>query len=162
MTMQRATVPPAGRADLPEGRTRTQVAALCWRADAGRVEVLLITSRETGRWVLPKGWARPGAEPHLEAAREAWEEAGVRGTASAECIGLYSYQKVLTPEAGVPCMVAVYPLQVATLAKDYPEKGQRRLKWFPPQRAAGKVSEPELKALLASFRPDRDLPLVPR
>lgn len=156
MTMQRATMPQNGVADGPKGKPRTQVAALCWRANDGQVEILLITSRETGRWVLPKGWARPGADPHLEAAREAWEEAGVRGVPSASCVGFYAYHKVLAPEAGVPCMVAVYPLRVKTLAKGFPEEGQRRRKWFSPQRAAEKVSEPELRALLASFRPDED------
>lgn len=162
MTMQRAAMPQTGMADDPKGKARTQVAALCWRSDAGQIEVLLITSRETGRWVLPKGWSRPGAEPHLEAAREAWEEAGVRGAPSASCIGFYAYHKVLAPEAGVPCMVAVYPLQVKRLEKDYPEQGQRRLKWFTPQRAAEKVAEPELGALLASFRPDAVEPPAPR
>jgi 8-oxo-dGTP pyrophosphatase MutT (NUDIX family) len=153
MTMQGATSPQTGGPDKAKGELRSQVAALCWRPAGTGVEVLLITSRETGRWVLPKGWAEPGAEPHLEAAREAWEEAGVRGTPEPGYLGLYAYEKVLAPGGREACMVAVYPLRVETLEKRFPEAGQRRRKWFPPERAAEKVNEPELRALLAAFRP---------
>lgn len=153
--MQRTTSPQTGGPDGAKGGVRSQVAALCWRPAGTGVEVLLITSRETGRWVLPKGWAEPGAEPHLEAAREAWEEAGVRGTPERGCLGLYAYEKVLVPGGREPCMVAVYPLKVDALEKRFPEAGQRRRKWFRPERAAEKVNEPELRAILAAFRPGR-------
>lgn len=153
MTMQRRTPPPLEVADIPRDKARTQVAALCWRREKGKVRVLLITSRETGRWVLPKGWPRRDAKTHAEAAREAWEEAGVRGEVAGECLGFYAYQKVLGPEKDVPCVVAVYPLEVSELKEAYPEAGERRRKWFAPARAAEKVDEPELGALIAAFAP---------
>lgn len=153
MTMQHCSIPPDGGAADPQQATRTQVAALCWRFEDGKPKVLLVTSRETGRWVLPKGWPERGAEAHEDAAREAWEEAGVRGAASPECLGFYAYHKVLGPEKGIPCVVAVYPLAVTALKASYPEAGERRRKWFSPAKAAEKVAEPELKALLANFDP---------
>jgi 8-oxo-dGTP pyrophosphatase MutT (NUDIX family) len=144
----------------PEGpcEPRTQCAALCWRRTEGRIEVLLVTSRETGRWVIPKGWPIDGLPETEGAAREAWEEAGVQGEIGAACLGVYSYDKVLdrageAPQA-VPCVVAVYPMQVTTLRKDFPEATERRTKWFPQDKAARKVLEPELAALIAGFQPD--------
>lgn len=133
-------------------QARIQNAALCYRiTDEGKTEVLLITSRDTGRWVLPKGWPMAGKSPQAAAAREAFEEAGVEGEVSRHCLGFYSYNKLIAPKTGIPCVVAVYPLRVTGLSPKFPEKGQRRLKWFAPARAAELVAEPELAALLASF-----------
>lgn len=138
------------------GDPRTQFGAVCWRlAKSGAksgVEVLLITSRDTGRWVIPKGWPIRDMAPEASAAREAWEEAGVEGAADPHCLGLYSYDKGIGPErTPLPCVVAVYGLHVARLASSFPEKDQRRRKWFSPRKAARKVAEPELQALLASL-----------
>ena len=142
----------------PEGAVpRTQCAALCWRHGPGGVEVLLVTSRETGRWVIPKGWPVPGLPETAGAAREAWEEAGARGEIGAQCLGVYPYDKVLdragAAPLAVPCMVAVYPMQVTGLRKDFPEASERRTKWFAQEKAARKVVEPELAALISGFRP---------
>jgi 8-oxo-dGTP pyrophosphatase MutT (NUDIX family) len=129
----------------------TQVAALCWRKHRDRIEVLLITSRETGRWVLPKGWPmenRTGAEA---AATEAWEEAGVKGEVAAGMLGLFGYDKVLSPDLSQPCMVGVYPLRVSALSRHFPERKERRRKWFSTEKAARKVWEPELRALLLAL-----------
>ncbi len=130
-----------------------QYAALCWRLrKSGRHQVLLITSRDTGRWVLPKGWPIPGLDPHVSAAQEAWEEAGVEGEALPLPAGFYSYVKDNGSRARL-CRVAVFPLHVSRLARHFPEQGQRRLKWFSPAKAAGKVAEPQLAALLAAWQP---------
>lgn len=135
---------------------RVQYAALCWRP-SGRsaldgVQILLITSRDTGRWVIPKGWPMPGLTPDAAAAREAWEEAGVSGQPLAQPIGSYAYDKGIGVERlPLPCRVDVYPLQVDDLANRFPERKQRRRKWFSPKKAARKVAEPELQALLAAF-----------
>lgn len=134
-----------------DGVGPTQFAALCTRVRGGRLEVLLITSRDTGRWVLPKGWPISGLGPAATAAREAWEEGGVIGTPDEICIGYYSYTKMLGPAGALPCRVAVYPLQVDSMADDFPEKGQRRRKWFSPRKAAARVSEPDLAALLSAL-----------
>jgi len=147
---QQALIPPAGGAE-----PRTQYGALCWRDHGKGLEVLLVTSRETGRWVIPKGWPIRNLTPEESAAREAWEEAGVKGSATPECLGIYSYEKGVGRPAGPrvyhPCVVAVYPLAVRQLAKTWPEAKQRKRKWFTPKKAARKVDEPELQALLAAL-----------
>ncbi len=135
---------------------RTQYAALCWRQSHGRTEVLLVTSRETGRWVIPKGWPITGLSPADAAAREAWEEAGAKGKAEAEALGFFTYDKVLDRTSApveVPCIVAVYAMRVSHRQKVFPEARERRVKWFALDRAALKVDEPELQTLIAGFSP---------
>lgn len=129
----------------------SQVAGLCWRRAGDGVEVLLITSRDTGRWVLPKGWPIKGFSPAASALREAYEEAGVDGKVAEAPIGRFPYVKVMGADKGFPCEVAVYPIEVRRLREDFPESDQRRRKWFPAEKAARKVVEPELAALLRSF-----------
>lgn len=140
--------------DFQADLASTQYAALCYRQDEkGITRVLLITSRDTGRWVIPKGWPIAGKSAASSAAQEAFEEAGVQGVADDHCIGVYSYGKVLGSKKIVPCVVAVYPLRVTDLKSSFPEKGQRKLKWFKPEVAATKVAEPELAVILAAFDP---------
>ncbi|WP_050786788.1 NUDIX hydrolase [Rhodobacter ferrooxidans] len=135
-------------ATAPEAVPQAQVGALCWRRIGKRLEVLLITSRDTGRWVIPKGWPIAGLTAADSAAREAFEEAGVEGKALGDCIGRYGYLKMLAPQDGLACEVAVYPLQVKALRDRFPESQQRRRKWFTPRKAARKVAEPDLQGLL--------------
>lgn len=143
--------------------TSTQVAALCWRKHRDGVEVLLITSRDTGRWVLPKGWPMAGRSAPEAAAIEAWQEAGAEGKVSDEMLGLFGYDKVLGPDIAHPCMVSVYPLRVATLSRRFPERNERRRKWFSAEKAARKVLEPELRALLLAIDAGSiTLPQMPR
>ncbi len=130
-----------------------QYGALCWRREGEETEVLLITSRDTGRWVIPKGWPMPGLSPEAAAAQEAWEEAGVSGLMNPLCIGRYGYQKCLTLTSTVPCAVAVYGMRVEKLAKTFPEMKERRRKWFPLREAATLVAEPELALIIAAFLP---------
>jgi 8-oxo-dGTP pyrophosphatase MutT (NUDIX family) len=136
-----------------EGRKfRSQIAALCWRAGRdGSVEVLLITSRDTGRWVIPKGWPMKGKDPHQAAATEAKQEAGVLGRAARSAIGHYTYVKRQESGSPVPCTVSVYPLEVTDMAAKFREKGQRSLQWFSCAEASRRVAEPELRSLLARF-----------
>ena len=132
----------------------TQYAALCYRrTDRGKTEILLITSRDTGRWVIPKGWPIKGLDAPQAAEQEAFEEAGVKGVVSERCLGLFSYAKSLGPKEDKPVVVAVFPLRVRKLIADFPEKSERRLRWFTPRRAASQVNEPELAALIRSFDP---------
>ena len=132
---------------------RRQYAALCWRRMGEKIEVLLITSRDTGRWIIPKGWPIKGLGPCQTALQEAYEEAGVEGKASDDCVGLFPYVKVLDDASGLPCVVSVFPVRVRKLADSFPERSERRRKWFSPKKAAQKVDEPELQALLRSFTP---------
>ena len=132
---------------------KVQYGALCWREAGEGVEVLLITSRDTGRWVIPKGWPMPGLAPEAAAAQEAWEEAGVNGQINPMCIGRFGYQKGLSVSATVPCAVAVYGLRVAKLATTFPEVKERQRKWFSLAEAATLVAEPELSQIIAGFTP---------
>jgi len=103
-------------------------------SEAG-VEVLLVTSRETGRWIIPKAWPIKGFKPAKTAAREAYEEAGVRGHVSGRPLGQYVYEKQMEDRVvSFPCEVQVFPLLVKTQLKKWPESGQRKVRWFPVQR----------------------------
>ncbi|WP_127901764.1 NUDIX hydrolase [Solirhodobacter olei] len=133
-----------------------QVAGLCWRlSSGGKLEVLLVTSRDTGRWILPKGWPIKGLDAANSALREAFEEAGVDGRVASAEIGRFPYVKVMGEDRGFPCEVAVFPIEVRRLRDVFPECDQRRRKWFPIEKAAQKVDEPELAELLLSFTPGR-------
>lgn len=142
-----------GQFSLNPDATRTQYGALCWRIQRGAVQVLLVSSRDTGRWIIPKGWPMKGLAPQEAALREAWEEAGVQGVADPICLGLYPYQKVLSPDRAIPCVVSVYAVKVSRLRDRFPERKERRRKWFSPQKAAGKVEGPALRALITGFLP---------
>jgi 8-oxo-dGTP pyrophosphatase MutT (NUDIX family) len=138
----------------PDREPRAQFAALPWRRDtAGEIEVLLITSRETHRWVIPKGWPIKGKSSSKSAAQEAFEEAGVQGKITKKPFGGYAYDKRLKNGRLQHVRVAVFPLQVESEAETYLECGQREKLWLPPPEAACKVDEPELMVLLATFQP---------
>jgi 8-oxo-dGTP pyrophosphatase MutT (NUDIX family) len=139
---------------VSEEPARTQFAALPWRRlGDGGIEVLLITSRETRRWVIPKGWGKPEEDPVAAAAREAFEETGVKGALGKAPLGDYHYGKVLKTGRVQPVTVTVYALEVAQERKSWPEKDEREKLWVPPAIAAGLVDEPELKSLIAGFAP---------
>lgn len=132
----------------------TQHAALCYRRlGCGEAEVLLITSRDTGRWVLPKGWPKKGEKGGVSALREAREEAGVVGRLADAVTDFYFYDKVMADGSALPCCVAVHRVEVAYLEFRFPEMDVRHREWFSPEQAAREVAEPELRALLAAFRP---------
>ncbi len=146
------TAPPPldARLDRP---ARRQVGALCWRRKGGQVEVLLVTSRETGRWVIPKGNRMQGLSDPDAAAQEAWEEAGVRGKLRPLRLGSFHYVKLLARGSARQMAVDVYALKVKDVLKDWPERKERTRQWFRPEEAAGLVDEPELRALLSEFAP---------
>jgi 8-oxo-dGTP pyrophosphatase MutT (NUDIX family) len=130
-----------------------QYGALCWREGMAGIEVLLITSRDTRRWIIPKGWPMPGLAPEAAASQEAWEEAGVEGLVNPLSIGRFGYQKTLGVDVLVPCAVAVYGLQVLSLADSFPEAAERRRQWFPSATAATLVNEPDLGRMIGAFVP---------
>jgi 8-oxo-dGTP pyrophosphatase MutT (NUDIX family) len=130
---------------------RLQVAALPWRQGENGVEVLLITSRDTGRWVLPKGWPEIGEDLHDAAAREAVEEAGVKGAVSAQEAGRYFYTKTRSNGEDWPCEVIVYPVEVTDVADKWKERGERTRRWVPCSEAATMVNEADLGQVIAFF-----------
>ena len=129
-----------------------QVAALCVRGKGKDKEVLLITSRGTGRWIIPKGWPMHGKSDAEAATQEAWEEAGVRATKTSPMpIGSYRYAKNGPGGIVTPMEAQVYMVKVDKLAKKFPEATERKRKWFRPKEAAQKVDEMALKDLLLSL-----------
>lgn len=125
-----------------------QVAAIPVRTGAaGQLEVLLVTTRETQRWVVPKGWPLPRRPDHEAAAVEAWEEAGVRGTIDSTPVGTFDYEK--RQRSGLlPVRVSAYLMEVTEEASTWPEAAQRRRAWFSAEAASEAVTEDGLKDLL--------------
>ena len=118
--------------------------------NGGRMVVLLVTSRETGRWVLPKGWAEKGLKGFELAAKEAFEEAGVKGHLIARSLGSYTYAKQLNPGKAITCRVEVFPLEVTEVLVDWPESSQRQRRWFSFTEAALAVDETDLSQLITT------------
>ncbi|WP_443266996.1 NUDIX hydrolase [Xanthobacter sp. NM-25] len=130
---------------------RVQYAALPYRVRRdGEVQLRLITSRETRRWVIPKGWPMKGLSPSKAAAREAYEEAGLVGIVGREALGMYTYEKNLGLRS-VLCDVMVFPLKVKRHLHKWPERSQRVGFWFSIDSAAAAVQEEELKLLILAF-----------
>ena len=128
---------------------RVQFAALCTRQTPDGPEVLLITSRDTGRWIIPKGWPIDGKDGAETALQEAWEEAGVRAPSPAkDPVGHFTYDKILKDGSAQPVLTSVYRIEVQDLADGYPEANQRQREWVSPATAAERVHEPELRDLL--------------
>ena len=121
-----------------------QVAALPWRHGETGVEVMMITSRETRRWVIPKGGRMVGKTDPQAAAQEAYEEAGVQGEMRDAVIGHFRYDKRLKTGALQACVVAVYPLEVLIQLGAWPEDQQRHRRWMVQAEAADAVHEPDL------------------
>ena len=144
---------PNSLAAFKKNDVRTQYAALCYRLRKDSVQVLLVTSRDSGRWVIPKGWPMKDRSAAEAAETEAWEEAGVTGKVKDHCLGVYSYLKGIDDTHSLPVVVAVYPLLVADISDDFPEADQRRRKWFDAKKASGRVVEPELRRILRRFDP---------
>jgi 8-oxo-dGTP pyrophosphatase MutT (NUDIX family) len=131
---------------------RVQYAALPYRRKGkAPTEVLLVTSRETGRWIIPKGWPAKGKPPHKSAAREAREEAGVVGSVKRRSLGVFSYQKRLKSGKVVACEVQVFALKVKRQEARWLEKGERKLKWLPRTKAAKKVGDDVLGTIIRAL-----------
>ena len=136
---------------FPHRPEALQVGALCLRETGDMIEILLVSSLDSGRMIVPKGWPMRGRTLAEAALREAWEEAGVKGTVSPEPLGSYSYAKRLKSGLEQPCTVTCFRISVDSLADDYPEAGRRKRVWLTPKAAAKQVREPELKTLLRSL-----------
>lgn len=153
-----------------ESGGRSPLLALCWRAAIEQiaalpyrsegsgsdvsVRVLLVTSRGSGRWVIPKGNGMSGVSGHAAAALEAEEEAGVRGLVCPVPLGSFRYRKRKGSGASLMVDVEVFPLAVTDEFDDWKEAGQRERRWFSLAEAAEKVDEPDLRDLMRSFAPN--------
>ena len=148
-------IPGAHRIRSP---TISQIAALPYRAESTAIDapvrVLLVTSRENKRWVIPKGNLPTGMAPHNAAAREAEEEAGVRGLVCPTPLGSYRYRKKRGNGASLMFDVDVFPLAVSRELAEWKEQGERERRWFSLTEAAAAVDEPDLRDLIRSFGPN--------
>lgn len=127
---------------------KLQMAALCHRGEGREKEYLLITSRDTARWIIPKGWPIRGLKSSETALREAWEEAGVTNSpVTPNPIGSYTYQKKRANGFEVPVETLVYSVKVNDLAEDFPEANERKRKWVSADVAAELVNETQLKSI---------------
>ena len=153
MKPNKAAIRAKHKAQRARIRARRQCAAIPIIVQAdGQLMVLLVTSRGTSRWVIPKGWTATKLTDAEAAAREAFEEAGVLGQITSDTpLGTYRYQKRLPSGRIVTCEVSVFLLRVTKQLETWPEKGQRRAKWFRPAEAASLVDEPELTAILLNL-----------
>lgn len=131
------------------GKPKRQAAAAVFRGSGDACELLLITSRDTGRWIVPKGWIEKGEDGPAAAIREAWEEAGLVGEVlPSGPVGHYRYIKQRTQRSDAICDVDVYLIRLIKEDDIWPEKGQRRRKWFPVATAIGLVGEDGLKDVI--------------
>ncbi len=129
-----------------------QFGALPYRFEKGGLEIMLITSRGRGRWLIPKGWPMDKCKPHEVAEIEAFQEAGIKGKVGKRPIGAYPYAKFLPGGEERLCFVTVFPLRVTLEALNWREKGDRRRAWFRQTEAAGLVEEGGLAEIISAWR----------
>jgi 8-oxo-dGTP pyrophosphatase MutT (NUDIX family) len=122
---------------------------IAYRIRDGKVRVLLMTSRDTGRWIIPRGNIKPGVTPCRAAEQEAYEEAGVRGIIiGSNPLGMYTYSKKRASGEARATTVEVYLLRVEERLKKWPERSERRLSWVSIKEAVRLVEEPGVVPLL--------------
>jgi 8-oxo-dGTP pyrophosphatase MutT (NUDIX family) len=140
----------------PRASIRRQYGAIPFTIDrSGRVRVALLTSRETQRWVIPKGWPMAKRNATEAASREVLEEAGLVGTIiNMKPIGHYRYNKRFAAGKVITCRVAVFLLRVRRVLDVWPEQNQRLRAWFSPEIAAELVAEKGLSAILLELTPN--------
>lgn len=137
----------------PPGEPRLQIAAMpIRRTPDGSTEIMLVTSRTTRRWIVPKGWPIRGMKDHDAAAREAFEEAGLVGKIGRKPAGRYTYWKRLEDHF-VLCTVKLYLLEVDQQLATWAEQGERHCQWFRLEDAADLVDEPELSSAIRALGP---------
>ena len=116
------------------------------------LEILIVTTRQSRRWIVPKGWPIKRLTPSKSAAREAFEEAGVRGKIGARAIGVFRYKKTAGENGADPDYeVTIFPLLVRRQSATWPEYGQRVVQWVDPEKAMSLIRDPELRAIVEKF-----------
>jgi 8-oxo-dGTP pyrophosphatase MutT (NUDIX family) len=153
LRIRRCAIPRKPRRRKITSALRIQYAALPYRfTPSAALEILLVTSRRSKRWIIPKGWPIKGLRPAKSAAREAFEEAGVTGKVGTKSLGLFNYEKLLEEDGiEVNCEVKVFPLLVKRQSETWPEFEQRLIQWVDPGKAVSMIKEPELKKPVATF-----------
>jgi len=131
--------------------SNVQYAALPWRATEDAIEILLVTTLKTGRWIVPKGWPLAGCSPSESAASEALEDAGVLGEVAPKSLGSFLYNKRRKSGEVTHCKVHVYPMRVVRQRRSWAEKRARQTCWCSPEEALARVSDAGLRRLIARF-----------
>tara|TARA_B100000575_G_C22653838_1_gene400972 strand:- start:124 stop:537 length:414 start_codon:yes stop_codon:yes gene_type:complete len=132
------------------GKSKTeQAAAFCYKKKKGKKYILMVTSRGSKQWILPKGWIEDDLTEKQLAALEAEEEAGVITKAQKiKKMGVYRYNKWLSQKSSVPVNVNVYSMPIKRLKKKFKERHQRKRKWVTVKKAIKIVSDKDLEAFL--------------
>ena len=142
---------PARPIAKPVPRPRLQYGAIPYRRAKDGIEIMLITSRSTRRWIVPKGWPLARTPSRDVARLEALEEAGLEGTIGKRRFGFFHYQKRLKDGSVVLCRVDVFAFEVGRQLDNWLERSERKRRWFDAQRAIKLVREDELKALILAL-----------
>ena len=121
----------------------------------GRLEVLLVTSRRSGRWLIPKGWPMPGRSLAEAAAQEAFEEAGVEGRIEPDPLGWVKHYKQHVLFGAITVQIAVHRLTVDRELASWPEIGQRKRCWFGVKQGAEQVQSPDLARMIRRLKSDK-------
>jgi 8-oxo-dGTP pyrophosphatase MutT (NUDIX family) len=128
-----------------------QYGALPWRRAPDGIQILLITTRNTRRWIVPKGWPDEGRDPHECAAQEAYEEAGVVGDVTGDVIGVFTHKKQLKSGQMVTCRIHVFAMEVTDVCEEWAEKNVREAKWCSVSEALALVGDSGLRRIIAKF-----------
>src|SRR5262245_25787672 len=123
-----------------------QAAAIPYRWHRGRLEIALITNRQRGRWIVPKGHVEPGEARRQSARREASEEAGLQGRIGLRPLGSYEYSKDREPR-----VVLVFLLLVTRELRNWREDDVRRREWIGVKQAIKRVRERGLRHILRGW-----------
>lgn len=135
-----------------DGTVPLQSGALPWRFKRRKkAEVLLVTGRRSGRWMIPKGWPVAGKSLADSAAQEAFEEAGIKGKVDPKPIGTFRHVKQHLLLGTLEVDILVHPMAVERELGDWPERGERTRKWFDLDKAADRVDSEELRELIVQF-----------
>lgn len=134
------------------GEIARQYGVLPWRfSNDGRLQILLITSLKTRRWIIPKGWPMKGRPPFMTAAMEAFEEAGIIGDISLSELVDYRYDKILKDGTALPCLVTLFGFRVRGTLTHWKEGARRTRRWFDVEDAAELIDDDELADFVATL-----------
>jgi 8-oxo-dGTP pyrophosphatase MutT (NUDIX family) len=119
----------------------------------GGLRIVLVTSRGSGRWTIPKGNPMAGKKPHRAAEKEALEEAGLVGKVGKRPLGSYALWKRMSDHFEL-ATVTVFPFEVTRLLPSFKEMAVRTVESFPQAVAADLVQESGLAELIRGFKPN--------
>jgi 8-oxo-dGTP pyrophosphatase MutT (NUDIX family) len=142
----------------PKKKQFHQYAALPYVVRDGELQIFLVTSRQSGRWIIPKGWAEKGRKGYEVAANEAYEEAGLIGKVVHKRIACFEYIKRIDESQTLACTVGVYPMAVEQILSEWPEKDQRQRELMSPGQAAMRVSDAGLIQLMLDLTDFGEMP----